>query len=59
MMPGTTPAMNSAPIEVLVETRVDHHHDRRRDQDAERARGRDDAGAEALRKALLRPSPAA
>ena len=27
--------------------RVHHHHDRRRDQDAERAGGRDDAGAEA------------
>ena len=39
--------------------RVHHHHDRRRDQDAERAGRRDDAGAEALREPGLAPSPAA
>ena len=32
--------------------RIDHHDDRRRDEDAERARGRDDAGAEPLGEAL-------
>ena len=31
---------------------IDHHHDRRRDQDAERAGCGDDAGAEPLRKTL-------
>ena len=57
-MPGTMPAMNScARADVLVDSTggdcVHHHHDRRRDQDAERAAGRDHAGAEALGKPCL------
>ena len=37
-MPGMTPAMNSAPDRGVGRHRVHHHRDRRRDQDAERAR---------------------
>jgi hypothetical protein len=47
-VPGSRPATNSAPIEVLVETCVDHLRDRRQHQDAERARDGDHARAERI-----------
>ena len=34
-MPGTMPAMNSLPIDAVGGHRIDDHHDRRRDQDAQ------------------------
>ncbi len=53
MMPGNDARDEQRADRRVGGDRIHHHDDRRRDQDAERTRGRDDARAEARRKALL------